>query len=609
MEYFSSFQIVRLVIILLFVSQNFLITAQTKALVWSDEFDYSGLPAPEKWGYDVGGDGWGNNELQYYTENRTENARVENGHLIIQAHKENYGGNAYTSARLITKTKGDWKYGRIEVKAKLPGGRGGWPAIWMLPTDWVYGGWPASGEIDIMEYVGYDPGVVHGTVHTDAFNHSIGTQQGNSINIADAESNFHVYAIEWTENKIDFFVDGTKYFTFTNQGDWTKWPFDQRFHLILNIAVGGNWGGAQGVDDNIFPVQMEVDYVRVYQLLNEITITGNEFVEPLATNENYQIPNIVGAIYNWNVPSDASLVSGQGTNSISVDWGNTEDTVYVQITYDGNTSELKFPVKLVTITNGDLFIFDNFDDDNIDNILPNNDGSNSFAFSVTDNKLKTVYHVIDASLSPHFTISLERPVKLTDLQVMQIRFKTHNQSNSVVARIDLVDIDGVQTNSASVFKLEPIYSDGEYHLYEFNFEGNWSSNYPNYGTSVNNNRIMKAIVYLNYGFYGKDNQTDSVWIDYIHLIKDKTLSIKNVEGLIPIHVFPNPANDILTVSSPEAFSQIEIYSLQGKKLRSFNTNQNKVTDINISSLQGGVYILKVNNSKGKLINFSKIMKE
>ena len=147
--------------------------AQEYELVWSDEFDYTGLPNSEKWSYDVGGSGWGNNELQYYTENRTENARVENGNLIIEARKESYGGNNYTSARLITKSQGDWLYGKIEVRAKLPGGRGAWPAIWMLPTDWAYGGWPSSGEIDIMEYVGYDPGVVHGTVHTESYNHTL----------------------------------------------------------------------------------------------------------------------------------------------------------------------------------------------------------------------------------------------------------------------------------------------------------------------------------------------------------------------------------------------------------------------------------------------------
>lgn len=233
--------------------------------VWSDEFDYSGLPDPARWSYDTGGHGWGNDELEYYTENRLENARVENGNLIIEARKEDFGGRNYTSARLVTKGKGDWLYGRIEVRAKIPSGVGTWPAIWMLPTDWEYGGWPHSGEIDIMEHVGFNPNVIHGTVHTGAFNHMIGTQKGDTIRVNDAMEAFHTYAIEWNPQKIDFFVDKTKYFTFENSGKGSsEWPFDKRFHLLLNIAVGGSWGGQKGVDSTAFPARMVVDYVRVY---------------------------------------------------------------------------------------------------------------------------------------------------------------------------------------------------------------------------------------------------------------------------------------------------------------------------------------------------------
>lgn len=237
-------------------------------LVWGDEFSTDGLPDPSKWSYDVGGHGWGNNELQYYTENRLENARVEGGVLVIEAIKEPFGRtNQYTSARLVSRQKGDWLYGRFEIRAKLPRGRGTWPAIWMLPTDWVYGGWPDSGEIDIMEHVGYDMQRVHGTVHTKDYNHSIGTQVGSSVVASNVDTEFHTYSMEWRPNRIDIFMDGQQYFTFANEGEgFSKWPFDQRFHLILNIAVGGSWGGAQGVDDSIFPQRMEVDYVRVYEL-------------------------------------------------------------------------------------------------------------------------------------------------------------------------------------------------------------------------------------------------------------------------------------------------------------------------------------------------------
>lgn len=234
-------------------------------LVWNDEFNVNGTPDDSKWGYDIGGHGWGNNELQYYTSDSV-NVSVNNGKLEIETHYYPNLDIKYTSARIVTKGKGDWKYGRVEVKAKLPSGLGTWPAIWMLPTDWEYGGWPASGEIDIMEHVGYQPNVIHGTVHTKAFNHSIGTQVGNQLTIPTAITDFHIYAIEWFEDKIDFYIDDTKYFSFANQNKtYEEWPFDKRFHLIMNIAFGGNWGGAQGIDNSIFPVKMEIEYVRVYE--------------------------------------------------------------------------------------------------------------------------------------------------------------------------------------------------------------------------------------------------------------------------------------------------------------------------------------------------------
>ncbi len=240
-------------------------------LIWSDEFDYNGKPNDKKWSYDLG-DGcpdncnWGNNELQYYTNGGPSNARVENGHLIIEVQKENKGSKKYTSTRMITKNKGDWKYGRIEVKAKIPKGRGVWPAIWMLPTKWSYGGWPESGEIDIMENVGFNPDTVFATVHTKAFNHVIHTQDSKGFFSKTLASDFHIYKIEWNEQKIDFFFDNNLFQSFKNRGTgFEAWPFDQEFHIILNIAVGGNWGGQKGVDDTIFPQQMIVDYVRVYQ--------------------------------------------------------------------------------------------------------------------------------------------------------------------------------------------------------------------------------------------------------------------------------------------------------------------------------------------------------
>lgn len=233
-------------------------------LVWYDEFDGVGLPDPDKWSYEVGY--IRNNEQQYYTRARTENIRMENGKLFIEARKESYEGFDYTSASINTRESTTWTYGRFEVKAKLPTGTGTWPAAWMLGANISEVGWPACGEIDIMENVGFDPNKVHGYVHTEAYNHTKNTQRGASIKLESPYNHFHVYAIEWYEDRIDFFVDDNHYFTFEKENDDPAvWPFDKPHYLLLNLAIGGSWGGQQGIDDSIFPQQYIIDYVRVYQ--------------------------------------------------------------------------------------------------------------------------------------------------------------------------------------------------------------------------------------------------------------------------------------------------------------------------------------------------------
>lgn len=228
---------------------------------WTEEFNTDGAPDASKWGYDIGGNGWGNNELQYYTDGL--NASVNSGVLTITAKKEPFAGKAYTSARMVTKNKADWLYGRFEIKAKLPKGRGTWPAIWMLPTESVYGVWPNSGEIDIMEHVGYDLNNVHFTLHANAFYG--GNGKGGAKVISTATDDFHIYRLDWTPYGIRGYFDNEKVFEYINPNSgYASWPYDKKFHMLLNIAVGGSWGGAQGVDDTIFPATMQIDYVRFY---------------------------------------------------------------------------------------------------------------------------------------------------------------------------------------------------------------------------------------------------------------------------------------------------------------------------------------------------------
>lgn len=240
------------------------------SLVWNEEFDaprLSGgkpaLPDTEKWWYENLPKGAVNNELQTYVpgfSGQDTVAAIYDGTLKIIAKKQ---GNDIISARINTHES--WLYGYFEARLIVPGGKGTWPAFWMLPKDFKH--WPLDGEIDIMEYVGYDPNVVHSTVHTQAYNHAIGTQKGKSKAIKNAETEFHVYAVEWTADYIKGFVDGEEYFHFDNDKENNKhtWPFNAPFYLKLNLAWGGDWGGAQGVDESKLPATYVIDYVRVYQ--------------------------------------------------------------------------------------------------------------------------------------------------------------------------------------------------------------------------------------------------------------------------------------------------------------------------------------------------------
>lgn len=325
-------------------------------MVWNDEFEVDGTPDPQKWVYDIGGDGWGNNELQYYT-NRPENVIVQDGKLVITARKEDYSGNAYTSSRILTRGQGDWLYGRIEVRAKLPEGVGTWPAIWMLPTDWVYGGWPASGEIDIMEHVGFNHGTVHGTIHTEAYNGMDGTQRGGDIYLDDVHTNFHVYTIGWEPDSIFWYVDDTHFFTYPNYGTgYERWPYDQRFHLIMNIAIGGNWGGIEGVDDSIFPQTLEIDYVRVYQKFRQQSVKGPVKVDAGQEGIRYLVDPYPEATYEWSFPEGVDLVSGQGSNEVFVNWGNNPGTITVLQTYNNESYSSSLNVDVIQAPASDTLL-------------------------------------------------------------------------------------------------------------------------------------------------------------------------------------------------------------------------------------------------------------
>lgn len=227
-------------------------------LVWNDEFDGTGLGGD--WTYEVQGPGWVNNELQSYVKDN-QVAVVSDGTLKINLMKD---GDAVKSARLYAQRNTGWQYGYIEARIKVPEGKGTWPAFWMMPVN--YNSWPADGEIDIMEHVGYNANVIHSTIHCTKYNNTGTAVETATVSVPTATSEFHTYALDWTADKMTFYVDGQELLTYANDGTGKDaWPFDAPFYVILNLAWGGDWGGQQGVDEGCLPATMEVDYVRVFQ--------------------------------------------------------------------------------------------------------------------------------------------------------------------------------------------------------------------------------------------------------------------------------------------------------------------------------------------------------
>jgi beta-glucanase (GH16 family) len=250
------------------------LTQQTEGsewvVVWSDEFEGPQVDT-SKWTYDIGNWGWGNNELQYYTADRPKNARIEDGNLIIEAHKDDMG-EAWTSARLTTRGKVSFTYGKIEFRAKVPTNRGNWAAGWTLGDAYVDElSWPYCGEIDIMESVGYEMddetgnGIAHASVHCGAYYFKLGNQPTAVIDVERMHDTFHTYAVEWTPEGITGLIDDQPYFEYTDNTTELAWPFDEPQNIILNLAMGGGWGGAQGMDESIVSQKMTIDYVRVYE--------------------------------------------------------------------------------------------------------------------------------------------------------------------------------------------------------------------------------------------------------------------------------------------------------------------------------------------------------
>jgi beta-glucanase (GH16 family) len=272
--------------------------AKRWSLVWSDDFQKNGKPDPDKWKFEVGGHGFGTNDANYATDS-IKNAHVKNGHLAIEARKEEYEDQHYTSARI--NSRASWTYGRFEFRAKMPTGRGTWPALWLLADKITYGNqlWPHNGEIDIAEMVGFDQNVNHVTVHTKKYNYIDQTEKTATRYVPDLDTQYHDYALEWLPGRIEIFFDGDKLLTYKKEpGEgWEQWPFDRDFHIIMNLTIGGNWGGMKGIDDHAFPAFLDVSSVKVYRpLLKEdcdgVAATGQNYSQESAMVDEVLSPRL-----------------------------------------------------------------------------------------------------------------------------------------------------------------------------------------------------------------------------------------------------------------------------------------------------------------------------
>ncbi|WP_205503746.1 family 16 glycosylhydrolase [Rufibacter psychrotolerans] len=485
-------------------------------LVWSDEFEGEGAIDPTWWNFDLGnGDnGWGNRELQTYT-NKLDNVRRSGGNLVIEAKKQN---GTWTSARVKTQGKFKFTYGRVEFRAKLAPGVGTWPALWMLGEKITTLGWPASGEIDVMEYIDRKPGVVQCALHTPSSHGN--TQHVGVTPVPDATTAFHVYAAEWTQNEIKFFVDNTLYYTYAPAvKNPSTWPFHDDFFLIMNIAVGGNMGSEptletgglkNGIDPNLTSTRMEVDYVRVYQQFKSLTLTGPSVVKPSAQNLTFKASRLANATYTWTLPTGATLVSGQNSPEVVVNWGTKSGQVKVQMQHNGQTYTQTLDVKTKLVPSGNSFLIEGFTPFPDTRLTPS---GGTFEMSQHQDALRLRYNITAPANLPQVVYALESPLDMTGYPVLAAAVKTQNKSRTVALRLDLMDAAGRVTGGNQVFNLSPLIDDGEFYTYYFNYQ-------PQFGTGngqVDQTTIEKIRLLVNYGLLGSPGQ-DSVWLDDLRVL-------------------------------------------------------------------------------------------
>lgn len=587
--------------------------AQCPTLVWSDEFNGTTLDGT-KWTAENGGGGWGNGELQYY---KAANATVSSGTLKITAKKERVQANNYTSARLKTYLKGDWTYGRFEARIKLPKGAGLWPAFWMMPTDSYYGTWPRSGEIDISELIGSKPTNSFGTLHygTSSTDHQYKTSNFylNNGTFADA---FHTFAIEWQAGIIKWYVDDNLYQTLTpaDISPYT-WPFDKRFYIILNLAVGGTLGGT--VNNTIFPVAMEVDYVRVYSS-NTPTISGKRVVLNQAQGETYTVSNAAsGSTYTWTVPSGATIASGLGTNSIKVNWANTSSSgnVNCTVTSGCGTSNLSMHVYVEPAYNYG-FSFVNFD------------ASGQATYSRSDGNYSIVAN--PSATGVNTSALCGKYIRNNTVQYDYIQYNTTAITNAgeyksktkkfyldvyTAAPIGTPIIIQLENGSTATATNYPTGRNSRYTAVSTK-QNQWERliftllDVPDAGTSDASVTRMLVLINSN-SFTGH-----TYYIDNLDSYNAGVPLVRAAGQVLPadaqgntaakISVYPNPAANEINIINMKANSTVSLFNSMGQSMGTYRFISAGNTLLNISHLVKGSYIIRVtNNNQSEVFNFTK----
>lgn len=455
--------------------------SQCEILIWSDEFNGTGSPNSAYWGYDLGQSGWGNQEIQNYTNNTT-NVRQEDGRLIIDAIKT---GTTWTSARIKTQNKISFTYGKIVFRAKLPTGVGTWPALWMLGDNITSVGWPACGEIDIMEHVGRNQNVVQAALHNPS---SFGdTQNKGSKTISTASTEFHEYAVSWNADRMIFSIDNIPYYTYSpSTKTAANWPYDANHFIIMNLAIGGTFGGA--VDPNLTAARFEIDYVRVYEERTAPFIAGSKFLFENQQGITYSAPDYGNDIvYTWTVPNDATIVSGQGTKEITVDWGQTDGTISLILTGDTGcvTNSTSLHITTIVNPNGLSYTLEDFSNTQLPGWSKNDTGIN---YSTENNTLNVSYTL---SGLKYIQFEMPRAVNFSDYGILKIPVRVPKSAPVPRLLLTFRDGDGNETITTN-FDIPIRANDGNYYTYAYNFSGLWNLNTP----KVNDDFIKSLRVYM-----------------------------------------------------------------------------------------------------------------